>query len=263
MKIQNNNINNDSGVFYDGVINKKKRGGSKKGVPKPGVSKKLKGRPSPKKGKVYKSKDRQKPDGMRNRDWEKNPALYEAWILCVKSRDGFKCIVTGETTHLETHHLDGFDWAEQKRYDVKNGVTLSKKVHKQFHKQYGSGKNTVEQFEDFLAKNYNIIDFSKFPWKDNHEPSPSLEEKMEKAKTYRENMMEDFIKRCEKNNHLVLPNQTYVNAKSHVKIKCLVHNIEYETTFTNYKKSKGGLPCCGRELQKQSLKANRNNSIDS
>ena len=35
-----------------------------------------------------------------------------------------------------------------------NGICLSEKVHKQFHKQYGSSNNTYEQFLKFVKENY-------------------------------------------------------------------------------------------------------------
>ncbi len=35
------------------------------------------------------------------------------------------------------------------------GITISKKIHSEFHKRYGLGNNTPQQFEDFI-KNYIV-----------------------------------------------------------------------------------------------------------
>lgn len=42
------------------------------------------------------------------------------------------------------------------RYDIHKGVPIKKRIHKQFHKQYGNGNNTIEQFENYLKENYEI-----------------------------------------------------------------------------------------------------------
>lgn len=40
------------------------------------------------------------------------------------------------------------------KHHLSTGILISSEVHKQFHKQYGYGNNTPEQFNDFLCKNY-------------------------------------------------------------------------------------------------------------
>ena len=72
----------------------------------------------------------------------------------VFERDNYTCIITKQVGgDLVAHHLDGYDWCIDKRYDVSNGVTLSKQIHAQFHKKYGFGKNTKKQFDEF-CKSY-------------------------------------------------------------------------------------------------------------
>lgn len=42
------------------------------------------------------------------------------------------------------------------KHKLSTGILISSEIHKQFHKQYGYGNNTPEQFNDFLTKNYGI-----------------------------------------------------------------------------------------------------------
>jgi len=35
---------------------------------------------------------------------------------------------------------------------IDNGITLSEKAHREFHKKYGIKNNTNEQLEEFLAR---------------------------------------------------------------------------------------------------------------
>lgn len=74
----------------------------------------------------------------------------------VFERDGYTCqickrkSIKNQKTLLNAHHLNGFHWFEEGRYDFNNGVTLCETCHKGFHKIYGNLYNTKEQFEEYL-----------------------------------------------------------------------------------------------------------------
>lgn len=94
-----------------------------------------------------------------------NSVKYRKWIRDVFKRDDYTCVITGirGNGELVAHHLDGWHWCEDKRYDVSNGVTLKKEIHELFHKIYGNGNNTKEQFEEFKLKYSNKLEERLIP----------------------------------------------------------------------------------------------------
>lgn len=74
----------------------------------------------------------------------------------VFERDSYTCQICNNKSSkknkviLNAHHLNGFHWFVEGRYDFNNGVTLCKLCHKDFHKHYGSRNNTREQFEEYM-----------------------------------------------------------------------------------------------------------------
>lgn len=76
------------------------------------------------------------------------------WKDIVLKRDKRTCQVTGSKKNLVVHHLDGWNWAKDKRLDVDNGITISQDAHDEFHDIYGRGDNTMEQFFQFIVQNY-------------------------------------------------------------------------------------------------------------
>lgn len=118
------------------------------------------------KEKISKTKKQQNLRGKRNKNW--NPSItdeerlikrnyyeYGEWVSKVFARDNYTCQVTKKRGgDLIAHHLNGYDWDKDHRIDINNGITLSKKVHREFHTIYGYGKNTKEQFDEFV-RNYN------------------------------------------------------------------------------------------------------------
>jgi len=77
---------------------------------------------------------------------------YTNWRRKVFEKDKYTCQCCGDNKggNLTSHHLDGYNWAKDKRIDVDNGVTLCKLCHGEFHKIYKYGNNTKEQFKEFM-----------------------------------------------------------------------------------------------------------------
>jgi len=82
-----------------------------------------------------------------NRKWK-----YRLWKASVVVRDKCVCRVCFKkiSRFPVAHHLDGYHWANDKRFDIKNGVTLCGRCHIQFHKTFGYRNNTKEQFGRFI-----------------------------------------------------------------------------------------------------------------
>lgn len=82
-----------------------------------------------------------------NRDYY---AIIE-WRINVFKRDNYTCQVCGDDrgNNLNAHHLNGYNWDTENRLNVDNGVTLCDTCHNAFHKSFGYGNNTKEQFDNW------------------------------------------------------------------------------------------------------------------
>ena len=77
---------------------------------------------------------------------------YNEWTFKVKEKYNFKCDICGELgngKNLVSHHLDGYKWCKERRVDLTNGVCLCEHCHNEFHKLYGKGNNTEQQYIEF------------------------------------------------------------------------------------------------------------------
>lgn len=73
----------------------------------------------------------------------------------IMKRDNYTCQLTGDrSSHHNVHHLNGWDKFIDERFDERNTITLSEDIHIEFHKQYGYGDNTKEQFYEFVDTLY-------------------------------------------------------------------------------------------------------------
>lgn len=73
------------------------------------------------------------------------------WRKACFERDNFTCQKYGvRTGGLVVHHINNFADFPELRTSIENGITLSEKAHKEFHKIYGFKNNSMQQLEEFL-----------------------------------------------------------------------------------------------------------------
>lgn len=113
------------------------------------------------KGKLSKEKN---PNWNPDRTWDvrrkerKLPENFQ-WTKSVLKRDNYTCQICNKRkwTSLISHHLDGYGWCKEKRYNTENGVCLCKECHKNFHSIFGYKNNTIQQFIQFYMFHNLII----------------------------------------------------------------------------------------------------------
>jgi len=75
---------------------------------------------------------------------------YYNWRKKCLKRDNFTCQICGKHGgKLHVHHINNFSEFKELRYKTKNGITLCKECHLEFHNMYSRKNNTKEQLEDF------------------------------------------------------------------------------------------------------------------
>lgn len=113
------------------------------------------------KGENHYNYDSSKTDGQREQD--RSAHKCKEWITQVFERDDYTCQCCGKKgAILRAHHIEGFNWAINKRNDVENGVMLCSYCHDSkykgsFHGIYGNGYNTKDQLKEFLLNYKNGI----------------------------------------------------------------------------------------------------------
>lgn len=74
------------------------------------------------------------------------------WREAVFARDNWTCQKYGiKGGKLHPHHIQNFADFSKLRFAIDNGITLSEKAHREFHKKYGVRNNTKKQLEEFLS----------------------------------------------------------------------------------------------------------------
>lgn len=88
------------------------------------------------------------------REIRRNFDGYAYWRREVYKKDNYTCQICGDNKggNLNAHHIDGYNWCKERRTDIDNGVTLCDICHNTFHKIYGFGNNTKEQYNEFSSK---------------------------------------------------------------------------------------------------------------
>lgn len=75
---------------------------------------------------------------------------YNIWSRKIKELADYTCDCCGKRgCKLHSHHLEGYNIHKELRLDINNGVCLCEQCHKNFHKIYGYGDNTKEQYIEF------------------------------------------------------------------------------------------------------------------
>lgn len=111
--------------------------------------------------KIQKGKAKPWQIGKKNHQWKggitsenvkiRRSIEYRLWREAVFARDNWICQKYGtKGGDLQAHHIQNFVKYPELRFAIDNGITFSKKAHKEFHKKYGIKNNTIEQLEEFL-----------------------------------------------------------------------------------------------------------------
>ena len=85
------------------------------------------------------------------REIGRNYSDYFSWRTDIFIKYNYTCQnCNTRKGSLNAHHLNGYDWCIEERTDIDNGVLLCESCHKEFHSIYGWGKNTKEQYYEWI-----------------------------------------------------------------------------------------------------------------
>ncbi|WP_323736316.1 HNH endonuclease [Methanosphaera sp. ISO3-F5] len=81
--------------------------------------------------------------------------ISKMWASDIKKRDSKRCILCGSKKELEAHHIFGISQYPYLTTELNNGITLCKKCHNNYHKQYNE-VNAITWTQFLLKNQYNI-----------------------------------------------------------------------------------------------------------
>lgn len=90
----------------------------------------------------------------------RNSIEFRLWREAVFTRDNWTCqrcgirSENGKVVYLHPHHIKNFAQYPELRFVIKNGITLCKSCHMEFHKKYGKKNNNLKQLKKFYYENH-------------------------------------------------------------------------------------------------------------
>lgn len=92
------------------------------------------------KGGIKKDKDKRK--SFEGKIWREN----------IFKRDNYTCRSCGKTKcEIHPHHIKNYAKYKDLRFNIKNGITLCKQCHREFHLKFGTYNNNRKQMKDFIT----------------------------------------------------------------------------------------------------------------
>lgn len=93
---------------------------------------------------------------------ERKSFKYKNWRDSVFERDDFRCVICSQKGgRIHAHHLDGYHWCEERRYDISNGATLCVYCHRMYHSTYGSLNTISSDWIEWKSEIHNLIKHNK------------------------------------------------------------------------------------------------------
>lgn len=83
---------------------------------------------------------------------------YLKFRKSIFKRDNYKCQISGLGGYLQMHHIESMNRNLSKALDESNVITLHESIHREFHKIYGNGNNTIHQWNEFISIKSSIIE---------------------------------------------------------------------------------------------------------
>lgn len=102
-------------------------------------------------------------DGRNSLAIDRSNSSYKKWRKKILIFYNNKCLSCGSNFKLRAHHIVGYSTDVSKALDTNNGVCLCEKCHRDFHKMFGFGHNTEEQFLIWLSLQASYTQFSTTP----------------------------------------------------------------------------------------------------